>query len=354
MPRICDEYAARDGRITVIHQKNSGYGRAVNRGFSSARGEYMGIIESDDWIEPDMFQELYDAVVKYNADMVKCPFWIHDSTAFLSRKRDELYILKNRDKALLDLTRDAPSGAFRIEDCPLLASAHSSLWAALYRSDFVRKTPFMESPSASYQDAPFTFEALCRADRITIVPRPLLHWRVEGAAQGNSTSLRDRRALAMMDRFSESKEIIKKYGKYDLLKEAFYLHAINACGGVYDRIEKKYKKEAFFRLRDVFLELQNDRMFKFAYFDTAQKRLVRCLLGGRYHRSLVYSGKMLRRFLASMRFGRAGFMMQLLGLRFSYGECENRPALLDVHLRKLSFKKTQVPRHLSGNPTPRA
>ena len=49
---ICDAYAERDPRIRVSHQPNGGYGKAVNLGFSLAKGEYLGIIESDDFIKP--------------------------------------------------------------------------------------------------------------------------------------------------------------------------------------------------------------------------------------------------------------------------------------------------------------
>ena len=52
--KIVDEYAAKDSRVVPVHQKNSGYSVAVNKGIDLAKGEYIGIIESDDFIEPDM------------------------------------------------------------------------------------------------------------------------------------------------------------------------------------------------------------------------------------------------------------------------------------------------------------
>ena len=51
---IVDEYAAKDPRVVAVHQPNGGYGRAVNNGIELAKGEYIGIVESDDWIEPTM------------------------------------------------------------------------------------------------------------------------------------------------------------------------------------------------------------------------------------------------------------------------------------------------------------
>ena len=61
-PEILDEYANLDHRIKVIHKTNAGYGHAVNTGFAYAKGEYIGIVESDDYILPEMYETLYYCV----------------------------------------------------------------------------------------------------------------------------------------------------------------------------------------------------------------------------------------------------------------------------------------------------
>ena len=58
---ILDSYSQKDSRIKVIHKKNSGYGNSMNVGMDCAEGEYIGIVESDDCILPEMFEELYRA-----------------------------------------------------------------------------------------------------------------------------------------------------------------------------------------------------------------------------------------------------------------------------------------------------
>ncbi|HEB9434362.1 TPA: glycosyltransferase, partial [Campylobacter coli] len=57
---ICDEYAAMDNRIVLIHKENAGLGAAYNTGLEIAKGEYIGFVESDDWVELNMFEELYN------------------------------------------------------------------------------------------------------------------------------------------------------------------------------------------------------------------------------------------------------------------------------------------------------
>ena len=67
--RLCDAYAVQDARVTVIHQTNRGAGFARNAGLDAAAGEYVGFVDADDEIEPAMFERLYEAAKKHDADM---------------------------------------------------------------------------------------------------------------------------------------------------------------------------------------------------------------------------------------------------------------------------------------------
>lgn len=69
-PALCDQLAREDERILVIHQVNAGAGPARNAGLAEARGEYVGFVDSDDYVLPEMYERLYSAAQKYDADMV--------------------------------------------------------------------------------------------------------------------------------------------------------------------------------------------------------------------------------------------------------------------------------------------
>lgn len=68
-PAICDEYAEKDSRVKVIHKENGGVSSARNAGLDIAKGDYIGFVDSDDWIEPDMYEVLYSAIQNTGADI---------------------------------------------------------------------------------------------------------------------------------------------------------------------------------------------------------------------------------------------------------------------------------------------
>ena len=71
-PEICDQYAQQDNRIRVIHKKNARVAAARNDGIKAAKGEFISLIDSDDWIEPTMFEEMYSTANQFGCDFVMC------------------------------------------------------------------------------------------------------------------------------------------------------------------------------------------------------------------------------------------------------------------------------------------
>ena len=68
---LCEKLAKEDTRIRVFHKKNGGSSSARNLGIREAKGEYLGFIDSDDYIEPDMYELLADGIVRYGLEMVQ-------------------------------------------------------------------------------------------------------------------------------------------------------------------------------------------------------------------------------------------------------------------------------------------
>lgn len=153
-PAIVDAYAAKDGRVRVIHKKNAGYGAAMNAGMDAAVGEYIGIVESDDCILPEMYETLYSHASAHMLDVVKSDafYWLsaHDYKSRIHRK----YLDNYYDRVLDEKERTVFFDFFM------------NTWTGLYRRKFLEEFAIRhnETSGASYQDNGFWFQTLsfCR------------------------------------------------------------------------------------------------------------------------------------------------------------------------------------------------
>lgn len=306
-PEIIDDYAKKDSRVVAIHQENGGYGKAVNHGISLARGEYIGIIESDDWIESDMYEKLYSSAEKNNTDITKCSFYFYNSKA---PKPDIEY---NSHICNFDLI---PESVFSIKTFPELLAFQPSIWSCLYRASFIKQQKFLETTSASYQDLPFFVESLCRARRISFVKEHLVHYRQE-LGQDSSTVRRDSRLLLMPKQWMESVKLLKKYNSYEGTKEFFYYHCFGACLGGYRSIFWNLKKQYRDLLKLLYSDLLSDNSFTYKCFSGKEKTILRAQINGEIFRGLGLTPKMIMKYLFRFRIGRNGFLLQIFGVQIT-------------------------------------
>lgn len=79
-PEICDEYAANDNRVKVIHQKNAGQSAARNAGLDIAKGEYISFVDSDDYVDPSFLEKMFRRICDDNSDLVVCEYDVVDDS----------------------------------------------------------------------------------------------------------------------------------------------------------------------------------------------------------------------------------------------------------------------------------
>ena len=281
-PQICDEYAQKDDRIKVIHKENGGYGSACNRGIEAANGNYIGLVESDDWIEPDMYEKLYNQITKFDAEVCIASFYSYKSNSvFKNGMHDEPYteIIENTDNDKL----------FSIFDHPFLFTLHPALWAKLYKKDLIKSIKFDEQPGAAYQDIPFATELFSKTKKIIGLHENLYHYRID-----NNNSLKltrnSKKRLTAINQWQKAKEILIKNGLYDDLKEEFYFKSMNNISH-YRMISSEYKKQFFQKFRAFLSDLENDDNFTYKYFTPAKKHVFKSILANNFRASLFDSYK---------------------------------------------------------------
>lgn len=170
-PQIIDEYASKDSRIVAIHKANGGYGQTCNMGLNCARGEYVAILEPDDYISENMYEDLYNLAIQNNADVVKSAFYRNYDT--------DSY--KNIQKISWGQKYNLPSNEFKISDYPVLLSLHPSIWSCIYRREFLNlnNIRFVEAPGASWTDNPFQIQTMCLAKKIIYTDNAYYYWRLK-------------------------------------------------------------------------------------------------------------------------------------------------------------------------------
>ena len=213
-PAICDEYAAKDLRVKVIHKQNAGMGVAYNTGMAEAKGDYIGFVETDDWIEPEMYEELYNKALEQDVDMVK---------SLYTNVRGERKWLVNQYGNLCFNQRFETSSII----APKIALAHPSTWSAIYRRSFVEKykIQYAERPGAMAQDRDFFWQVITQVQSFYLLPRSYYNYRND--APDSSSFQGYKTAMNSMASYQDTLKWLLGNNTHGQLMELFYKDAFN-------------------------------------------------------------------------------------------------------------------------------
>lgn len=196
---ILDEYALNDARVHVIHKKNTGYGNSMNVALQNSRGMYIGIVEPDDYVDPDMFEKLISLAREHEAEVVKSKFYVHNS-----QKADVDVVSKTLDRVNIYEEVIDPL------EHPEIFRVSASIWTSVYRRDFLEENEikFLESPGASFQDTAFAFKVWSKARRVVLTDNAYLHYRVTNS---DSSSKSPGKVFCICDEFKEAERYILEH-----------------------------------------------------------------------------------------------------------------------------------------------
>ena len=164
---ICDENAAKDSRITVIHKKNGGAPSARNAAIPKARGEYLYFMDSDDWTESNMFEEMYSLAKKHNAQLVVSGYYIE--TYFSETK----FYLQEQSlpSRVFETQKDFRDYAYKMFDKNLLYAPWNKLFLRSYVIDneITFKNTF-------WDDFPFNLDVIKDIERVVLTENKYYHF----------------------------------------------------------------------------------------------------------------------------------------------------------------------------------
>lgn len=236
--KIIKQYAQKDTRIQIIDKPNAGYGHSMNLGFAAAKGEYIGIVESDDFIDANMFEELYSMAKTGDADIVKSD-WYN-------------YFTKTRTSTKNGRVCDYNSAITNVYEHPEMLCTQPSIWSAIYKREFVQNTgvKFLETPGASYQDTSVSFKLFCLAGRVLFTTKAYLYYRQDNV---NSSINNSSKALVLCKEFEEIDKFLDENKE---IKNAVLTQKLIAQYKAYrwtiKRIARQHRKEFIHRISEEF------------------------------------------------------------------------------------------------------
>ncbi len=160
----CDEWAKKDARIAVIHKENGGLSDARNAGLNVATGEYIGFVDSDDWIDKEMYQSLYNVLKENGAKISVCQFIETTNEDEIVEKNEECRVFKGRE--LLQHMFEGKKDPY----------VTYSVWKFLYKSEVIGELKFPKG--RLYEDVLFTTRAMWSEEKIPVCLRQMYYYRV--------------------------------------------------------------------------------------------------------------------------------------------------------------------------------
>lgn len=218
---ILQKYATDDARVQVIHSGKKSYGYQLNLGISLAKGEYIGIVETDDMIVPDMYEALYNAAAEFNVDYVK-----GRAEYFVEVTNGELWSSPIRSP-LMD---DVMFGKVIIpSNMPELLVRDIYLWTGLYKSEFVKQIRLNETQGAAFQDQGFLFQAISSAKRAVYLDKIVYQYRQDN---GNSSIFNKKGFHYLVEEYSYVEKFLM--GTSNAWTNVYYQRMFHQCIGRFE------------------------------------------------------------------------------------------------------------------------
>ena len=204
-PAICDEWMKKDHRVRVIHRENSGLSDARNAGISVAAGEYIGFVDSDDWISPEMYERLLDSMQKDGSDIACCSVeMFRDTDANRTFLVNPTNSVLNRQQAQLALLEES--------------KLKQPVWYKLYKRNLIKGISF--ETGKQHEDVFWSYQAIGRANKVSIIDYVGYHYRQrDDSIMGRRFSLHNLDALeAVCQRYEYFKREFPELAQAGLIR----------------------------------------------------------------------------------------------------------------------------------------
>ena len=239
--KICDEYVLKDNRIKVLHIENGGPSYARNKGLEIAKGDYIGFVDSDDYVDKDIFNLMILKQKEFNTDIVCCNIVLVDS-----------------NKQIKNLIPLIPNGFVNKDLAMKLSITEMSFGAFLCNKLFTKKMfdGFKLKEGVFYEDYDAGTRLIAKADKIFYIQNNLYFY-----FQGNSNSTTHQHTYSkILDHFNISIDVVDLCKKNNLTKSLYYAKkrlikvSLSLIRTVYLNKLEKEKQAELNRVKDIIIK----------------------------------------------------------------------------------------------------
>lgn len=276
---IINYFALKDERIVVFNKNNSGYGNTMNIGIRIAKGEYIGILEPDDFMDYDMIEKLYKEAKKYDLDVVKSNYFNYKTSS-------------NTNTFVNVLGKFNYNKIISSEDNKYICNIRPCIWSAIYKKQLLIKNKifFNETPGASYQDTAFSFKVWVNAKKVEFVKPAYLHYRTDN---DNSSEHSTEKVFNICDEFQSIQSYLnsdtKLRNKYSKILQPLKLDVYNWN---FERISNNYKEVFRDQIALDFIKADYEGFLDKSYFSESQwNQLQNYILDYKKSKISCYSGR---------------------------------------------------------------
>ena len=262
---IIQEYINKDNRIKVISKQNSGYGDSMNQGLKLASGDYIGILESDDFTEPEMYEDLYNLADKNDADVAISDFYLY-------------WTKNNKTKKVNSTSKYPDKKVTNIKETPFLLRNKTTTWAAIYKRSLIQGNNicYLTTPGASYQDTSFRIKTISCADKIICTHKAYVHYRQDNA---NSSVKSKGKVFAICEEYDTLTEFMNEHPEIKIYANSEKL--INQWNGYmwnFKRVDEQFSDEFLERFYADFKKFNDAGEIDKHFFTKVNKGLFELLL----------------------------------------------------------------------------
>lgn len=232
--KILKSYAEKDPRIVLIDKENGGYGIGMNIGLSVATGEYIGIVEPDDFVPVNMFGDLYEIAKANDLDFVKADFY-----RFECASNGDMFLTYNH----LDRKNQYYNQVFDPSHTPEAIRFIMNTWSGIYRKAFLDEYHIRhnETPGASFQDNGFWFQTFAFAKRGMVIDKPYYMNRRDNP---NSSVKNVQKIYCINAEYDHIRDVLMQYPEtWERFKTYYTLKRFHNSVATLRRISNEFKKD---------------------------------------------------------------------------------------------------------------